>query len=233
MENWLLYVFLGLALGVVISLFWSEIDRSQAVELNNSRKSYYEKQCQDILDELGTKQIDPSSAKEPAITLLYQFAASKNYFSLKDIERCTQQLQELYKKNLEFEGVFKRNFPEKEDLNFEPKQVLQLLIIINEGMHNAAIHSHANFIFTILSIESEKMNLITHDNGSGYDRKLIPEGEGIQRIKKAAQKLGGDLKLTSTIGNGTVVNVGIPILQRDSRQSKTDFINQSIPQSPR
>ncbi|AGC75748.1 hypothetical protein LX97_00433 [Nonlabens dokdonensis] len=232
MENWLLYVFLGLTLGVVISLIWSEIDRSQAVELNNSRKSYYEKQRQDILEELAKKQLDSSSAKKCAITLLYQFAASKNNFSLKDLELCTEQLQELYKVNLEFEGVFTRNFPEKENLNFEPKQALQLLIIINEGMHNAAIHSQANFIFTILSIESEKLNLITHDNGSGYDRKLIPDGEGIKLIKNATQKLGGDLKLTSTIGNGTVVNVEISISQRDSRQSKTDFINQSTPLSP-
>lgn len=233
MENWLLYVLLGLALGVVISLIWSEIDRSQAIDLNNSRKSYFQKQRQDILEELAKKQLDSSSAKERAITLLYQFAASKNNFSLKDLERCTKQLQELYKVNFEFEGVFKRNFPEKEVLNFEPKQALPLLIIINEGMHNAAIHSQANFIFTILSIENEKLNLITHDNGSGYNRKLVLEGEGIRAILKAAQKLDGDLKLTSTIGNGTVVNVEIPLLHKDFHSFKTDFINQSIPQSPR
>lgn len=233
MENWFIYTLLGLALGFVISLILNEIDRSKSIDYKNSRKFYYQKQRKHVLDELVSKQLDPFTAKGSAATLLYQFAASKDTFSLKDIELCTNQLQDHYKVSLDFKGVFKRNFPKKVNLNFEPKQALQLLIIINEGMHNAAIHSQANFVFTILSIESDIMNLITHDNGSGYDRHEIADSDGIQSIIKATQKLDGKLKLTSTIGNGTVVNVEVPVLYKNSRSSNVYFVNQSIPQSPR
>ncbi len=231
MENWLLYIIIGLALGFMISVIWNEIDRSQAVELQNNRKFYFQKQRKDILEELTEKQLDLTSSKGSAVNLIYQFAASKDDFTIKDIELCTKELQDHYQKTLEFKGIFKRNFPKKEVLTFKPKQALQLFIIINEGMHNAAIHSQADFIFTILSIENGKMNLITHDNGSGYDRKLVPDGLGIQTITYAAQKLHGDLKLTSTTGNGTVVNVEIPITFTDSYDSNDGYINQSTHQS--
>jgi len=103
------------------------------------------------------------------------------------------------------------NFPEKEILNFEPQKTLQLLTIINEGLHNAVIHSQANFIFNIASVEKDILSIITHDNGIGYNRKEITDKAGINNIIKAVENLKADLKLTSTIGNGTVVNVEIPI----------------------
>ncbi|MEP5133346.1 MAG: histidine kinase, partial [Nonlabens ulvanivorans] len=135
----------------------------------------------------------------------------KNLYTLKDIELATKQIQNHYSKNLETTSTFKINFPEKEMLSFEPQESLMLLTIINEGLHNAALYSNANFIFSIASIEDERLHIITHDNGVGYNRIEIHDGNGIKTILKATSDLKGDLKLTSTIGNGTVVNVQIPI----------------------
>ena len=152
-----------------------------------------------------------SISKTQTVILLYQFAASKNHFTLKDIEQATRILQRHYAQSIANELAYKTNFPEKELLRFEPKEVLQLLTIINEGLHNAITHSQASFVFSIASVEHGKCNIITHDNGVGYDRKVIADGNGIQAILKATQELKGELKLTSSIGNGTVVNVEIPI----------------------
>jgi nitrate/nitrite-specific signal transduction histidine kinase len=103
------------------------------------------------------------------------------------------------------------NFPNKELLSFEPLEILYLLTIINEGLHNATIHSEANYIFSIASVEEGRLNIITHDNGKGYSRKLIADGNGIKMMENAVQKLHANLKFTSTVGNGTVVNVEIEI----------------------
>lgn len=208
------YIFVGLLVGLVVIQFLKELDRKevQARKLVGAKGLHkLEIQRNAILQELEKKSPEKTAAKTKAVSLIYKLAASKNKFTLKDIEQTTQQLQNLYDQNIEGASVYKINFPEKELLNFEPREILSLLIIINEGLHNAAIHSQANYIFNIASIEDDFLHIITHDNGLGYDRKAVANGDGIQQITTAVNELNGDLKLTSTQGNGTVVNAIIPL----------------------
>ncbi|PPK94402.1 hypothetical protein LY01_02040 [Nonlabens xylanidelens] len=208
------YIFVGLLVGLVVIQFLKELDRKevQARKLVGAKGLHkLEIQRNAILQELEQKSPEKTAVKTKAVSLIYKLAASKNKFTLKDIEHTTQQLQNLYDQNIEGASVYKINFPEKELLNFEPREILSLLIIINEGLHNAAIHSQANYIFNIASIEDDSLHIITHDNGLGYDRKAVANGDGIQQITTAVNELNGDLKLTSTQGNGTVVNAIIPL----------------------
>ncbi len=208
------YIFIGLLVGLVVIQFLKAMDRkeAQARRLKGANGLHkFELQRNAILLELEQKSPEKTAVKTKAVSLIYKFAASKNKFTLKDIEHTTQQLHNLYSQNIEGPSVYKINFPEKELLNFEPREILSLLIIINEGLHNAAIHSQANYIFNIASIENDSLHIITHDNGLGYDRKAVANGDGIQQITTAVNELNGDLKLTSTQGNGTVVNVEIPL----------------------
>ncbi|MEO9954067.1 histidine kinase [Nonlabens sp.] len=208
------YIFIGLLVGLVVIQFLKELDRKEtrAKKLVGAKGLYkFEIQRNAILQELEQKSPEKTAVKTKAVYLIYKFAASKNKFTLKDIEHTTQQLQNLYHQNVEGPSVYKINFPEKELLNFEPKEILSLLIIINEGLHNAALYSQANYIFNIASIEDDSLHIITHDNGLGYDRKAVANGDGIQQITTAINELKGDLKLTSTQGNGTVANAIIPL----------------------
>lgn len=214
MEELLALISIGILIGLIVIYFLSEADRKQQNRsLDSKRKaiSRLQDQRDKILQQLNQKSSEKTEVKTAAVTLIYKFAASQNNFTLKDIESATKQIQNHYSNNLDITSTFKINFPEKELLNFEPRETLKLLTIINEGLHNAAIHSQANFIFSIASIEDGKLHLITHDNGIGYNRKEISDGNGIKAILKATHDLKGDLKLTSTIGNGTVVNAQIPI----------------------
>lgn len=208
------YIFIGLLIGLVVIQFLKVIDRKEAQARRLKRANglhKFELQRNAILLELEQKSPEKTAVKTDAVSLIYKFAASKNKFTLKDIEHTTQQLQNLYDQNIEGTSVYKMNFPEKELLNFEPREILLLLIIINEGLYNAAIHSQANYIFNIASVEDGSLHIITHDNGLGYDRKAVANGDGIQQITTAVNELNGDLKLTSTQGNGTVVNAVIPL----------------------
>ncbi|EAS18721.1 putative signal transduction histidine kinase [Flavobacteria bacterium BBFL7] len=212
-EIWAL-IGIGILVGFIVIFLLSDMDRKRYnLKMENLRKGYsiLQNQQQEILNELSLKRPEPTTVKNEAISLIYNLAASKQLFTLKDIELMTKQIQNHYSTNLDSSSTFKMNFPEKELLNFEPRETLNLLTIINEGLHNATLYSKANYIFNIASIEDGNLNLITHDNGLGYNRKEIQDGNGIKTILKAASDLKGDLKLTSTIGNGTVVNVQIPI----------------------
>ncbi|QJP34412.1 histidine kinase [Nonlabens sp. Ci31] len=214
MEGIIGNIFIGLLLGLVISYFLSAADRDKQNDRRQQRlqeQNRRQLQRDQILKELAHRPSQSTLPKTEAVTLLYQFAASKNNFTLKDVEQATRVLQRHYAQTIENELAYKINFPEKELLRFEPKETLQLLTIINEGLHNAITHAQASFVFSIASVEHGKLNLITHDNGIGYDRKETPAHNGINSIQRAVQDLKGDLKLTSNIGNGTIVNVEIPI----------------------
>lgn len=208
------YILIGILVGLLVIFFLSQADRN---DRKNNKLGFLkvEQRLQEqrnlILEQLSQKLPEKTTEKQGAASLIYHFAASKNRHTLKDVEQATKDLQNYYTDAFPRETSYKMNFPEKELLSFEPKETLQLLIIINEGIHNAVVHAQPSFIFNIASIENGKLSLITHDNGIGYDRKLIKDGNGIQKIKKATIELNADLKLTSTSGNGTVVNVEIPI----------------------
>ena len=214
MEGIIGNIFIGLLLGLVVIYFLSVADRE---EQNDRREKRWQEQNRlqlqrdQILKDLAQRPPEATIPKTQAVTLLYQYAASKNSFTLKDTEQATGILQRHYAQSIQNELAYKMNFPEKELLALEPKETLQLLTIINEGLHNAIIHSQGSFVFSIASVAYGKLNIITHDNGVGYDRNLVPNKKGIERIVNATQELNGDLKLTSTIGNGTIVNVEIPI----------------------
>ncbi|AUC79138.1 histidine kinase [Nonlabens sp. MB-3u-79] len=214
MEGIIGNIFIGLLLGLVIIYFLAAADRQEQNDKRQQRgqeQNRRQLQRDQILKELAHRPSENSIPKTKAVTLLYQFAASKNHFTLKDIEQGTRILQRHYAESIENKMAYKMNFPEKELLRFEPKETLQLLAIINEALYNSVTHSQASFVFSIASVAHGKLNVITHDNGIGYDRRVNPDHNGINSIKKAVQDLKGDLKLTSSIGNGTIVNVEIPI----------------------
>lgn len=210
MDYWFLYVVVGSFLGGMVAFIWEELYRSGALVDPGSESAIAKQQRFDILNELEKRLPHANVSKQTAIEIIYKFAASKNEFSLKDLEDQTKVLQNHYLKTIDNDAAYRINFLEKELLQFTPKEALQVLTIINEGLHNAAMYSKANFIFSIASLEDNKLSVITHDNGVGYNRKIIKDGNGINAISKATQELNGTLKLTSTIGNGTVVNVEIP-----------------------
>jgi hypothetical protein len=212
-------IFIGLLLGLAIIYFLSAADRKEQNDRGQLRlqeQNRRQLQRRQILKELAHRPLESTIPKTKAVILLYQFAASKNYFTLKEIEQATRILQRHFAESIENDMAYKMNFPNKELLSFEPLEILYLLTIINEGLHNATIHSEANYIFSIASVENGRLNIITHDNGKGYDRKVLQDRNGIPAIKKAAEKLKANLKLTSTLGNGTVVNVEIPVRQNYS-----------------
>jgi type II secretory pathway pseudopilin PulG len=218
MEELLGHICIGILVGLVVIYFMAASDRreqhqrnrrSQTKTVLEQQKKQYQRD--EILIELGQKQPESTTVKTEAVFIVYQFAASRSSFTLKDVASATRNLQNHYQKAIKNKAVYKMNFPDKELLSFEPLEILYLLTIINEGLHNAIIHSEANYIFSIASVEEGRLNIITHDNGKGYSRKLIADGNGIKTIENAVQKLHADLKFTSTAGNGTVVNVEIEI----------------------
>jgi signal transduction histidine kinase len=89
----------------------------------------------------------------------------------------------------------------------------QVLRIAQEALGNAVRHAGAERIEVLLQGLDERLILQVSDDGCGFD----PEGPevrgqrlGLTSMEERATELGGTLKVTSTLGEGTTIRLEIP-----------------------
>ena len=89
--------------------------------------------------------------------------------------------------------------------------------IIQEFVNNTLKHSKASK--AIVRIEDKNGTLIINiqDNGVGFDKKVIPEkdGLGINQIDARIQMMKGEFNIDSNSDNGTKIAIVLPILEKE------------------
>lgn len=95
----------------------------------------------------------------------------------------------------------------------EPRLEHALLRIAQEGLSNAARHSNASEIRLTLAREAEGIAFSVRDNGQGLktDDESLRHGLGLRLMQERVQELNGTLKLTSTPGECTLLEVRFPL----------------------
>ena len=84
--------------------------------------------------------------------------------------------------------------------------------ITQEAIHNAVKHSKASEMTIMVLQESSKVRLIIEDNGVGFDIESLTErGNGLYYMQERAAILGGEITISSSKGNGTYIDVRIPL----------------------
>jgi signal transduction histidine kinase/ligand-binding sensor domain-containing protein len=93
----------------------------------------------------------------------------------------------------------------------------QLLRIAQEAITNVLKHAGATEIKISLSMDSDKVSLRISDNGQGfhYDNVFSSAAGhfGLIGMRERAEQLDGELRLTSRPGEGTEIEVMVPLLQ--------------------
>jgi signal transduction histidine kinase len=84
-----------------------------------------------------------------------------------------------------------------------------LLRIVREAVANAARHAHASSISVELQ-NGEGLLLRIADDGVGFDPEAANGGFGLTSMRDRARALGGELRIRSTPGGGTSVEVVLP-----------------------
>ena len=97
-----------------------------------------------------------------------------------------------------------------------PEEMEQhLLRIAQEAVTNALKHAGASRIGVKLHLEARQIHLRITDNGRGFDRQdvfLSRSGHfGVIGMRERAERLGGELRLDSNPGEGTEVEVTVPL----------------------
>ncbi len=96
----------------------------------------------------------------------------------------------------------------------EPFAETVLFRIAQEALTNIQRHAQAGTATVVLTYNTDSVGLRVSDDGRGFDPAqdfVPPHGWGLAGIKERAESLGGRLRVDSSPGKGTVVEVVIPV----------------------
>ncbi len=101
----------------------------------------------------------------------------------------------------------------KDELNHLPQtNSLALFHICQETLANAAKHSGAKRVDITVWTTSDRLMMEIHDDGKGFDvaKMAMTIGHGLSNMQTRARSVGGEVDITSVIGDGTTVLAWVP-----------------------
>jgi two-component system, NarL family, sensor histidine kinase UhpB len=113
----------------------------------------------------------------------------------------------LESKNIEY------HFFEKvgKGLTLNADQRKNLFLIFKESVNNAAKYSNAQQIEISLHEEADILSMRIKDNGQGFDEQSIKSGNGLRNLRERAKEMKGTVTLKSRAGQGTEVELVLPL----------------------
>lgn len=94
-------------------------------------------------------------------------------------------------------------------LSVEAKR--NIYLTYKEILNNAAKYSGATLVTVNIGINQETLVLNVSDNGCGFDPEQVKRGNGLKNITERSSAMNASCKITSSPGNGTRVDVVIPL----------------------
>lgn len=104
-----------------------------------------------------------------------------------------------------------------DEYRLENQQELILFRIVQESLNNIIKHSRATTISVRILFEPCLFTLIIKDNGVGFDASQLENnnynkfGLGLRNMLSRANIINASFKLTSTINEGTVITLTLPL----------------------
>ena len=162
-------------------------------------------------DEDFSKQIDEIQEVEKEIRAIAHDLNS-NLFS--DNVTFVSVVKELFSK-IENHSQLQFNLHVSEILNWDlvSKNIkINLYRILQEAFQNIEKYANANQVtITITASESNTIEVTISDDGNGFDDSKKSLGIGVKNMKQRIEDLKGSFAIESKIGNGTKINLIIPI----------------------
>ena len=102
--------------------------------------------------------------------------------------------------------------PEDDLIDLPPSQSLALFHICQEALGNAAKHAKAKKVEISLWYTDDRALMEIHDDGKGFDmeKQTLSIGHGLANMQTRAEFAGGDLDISSAVGEGTTILAWVP-----------------------
>jgi signal transduction histidine kinase len=102
---------------------------------------------------------------------------------------------------------------DRADADLTQDQSTGLFHIAQEALANIAKHARARHVIMNLRRESSSVALTIRDDGRGFDVSTVKAytGHGLRNMQERARTLGAQLRIESTPGQGTLIEVKLPV----------------------
>jgi signal transduction histidine kinase len=103
------------------------------------------------------------------------------------------------------------------EARLRPALETALFRITQEALTNVVRHAHATRVEVTLDVNGHAVHLTVEDNGSGFEVAAAGAGRGdgrglgLRGIRERATTMGGDVQIRSAPGEGTTIEVEIPL----------------------
>jgi PAS domain S-box-containing protein len=101
---------------------------------------------------------------------------------------------------------------------FKPLVEVQLMRILQEALTNVRKHASADSVRITFTLEDHFVRMTVQDDGQGFDSGArfgkVDEHIGLRVMQERAEEVGGNVKVYSEPGHGTVVEVCMPVKER-------------------
>lgn len=102
--------------------------------------------------------------------------------------------------------------PDSDIKDLPQTQALVLFHICQEALANAAKHAKAKNVQVVIWTTEDRALMEVHDDGKGFalDKMQASIGHGLANMQTRAHAAGGDIDISSSIGDGTTILVWVP-----------------------
>jgi two-component system, NarL family, sensor kinase len=101
-----------------------------------------------------------------------------------------------------------------DNLQLDQQQEINIYRILQEILHNTIKHAKATCLIMRMTVENNRLIIVTADNGQGFDyftKSREVSGLGLRNLQSRAEVLGGEVACSSEPGKGTMYTFEIPV----------------------
>ncbi|MCL2791177.1 MAG: ATP-binding protein [Desulfobulbus sp.] len=103
-----------------------------------------------------------------------------------------------------------------------PDTALCIYRVVQEGLRNIAKHAHAHHVDVFLKATADHLLATIEDNGTGFEPECARRtpGIGLASMRERVQYVQGKFTIQSAPGQGTVINLSVPLARREHEETK-------------
>lgn len=94
----------------------------------------------------------------------------------------------------------------------------EIVMVVQEALSNSLRHAESDWVEITLTDDDENVVIQVIDNGIGFDASDVAGGMGIANMRSRVQRLGGVMTIDSAKGEGTRIEVRLPVKQPHGRR---------------